>query len=69
LTLPAINTAEEIWLLATGAEKASAVGMALTGGAGPMQLPAAGVRGVERTLWLLDRAAASEVPPSFFSQW
>jgi 6-phosphogluconolactonase len=40
--------------------------MALAG-AGPVQLPAAGVRGVERTLWLLDRAAAGEVPPSLRS--
>jgi len=67
LTLPALNTAEEVWLLATGTEKAGAVGMALTGHAGPVQLPAAGVRGVDRTLWLVDRAAASHVPPSFFS--
>jgi 6-phosphogluconolactonase len=66
LTLPAINTAEEVWLIAAGADKASAVSMALTG-SGPTQLPAAGVRGVERTLWLLDRAAAAELPPSFRS--
>jgi 6-phosphogluconolactonase len=66
LTLPTINTAEEVWLIATGAEKAGAVGMALAG-AGPVQLPAAGVRGVERTLWLLDRAAATEVKPTFRS--
>jgi 6-phosphogluconolactonase len=67
LTLPALNTAEEVWLLATGEQKAGAVGMALTGHAGPVQLPAAGVHGVERTLWLVDRAAASRVPPTFFS--
>jgi 6-phosphogluconolactonase len=66
LTLPAINTSEEIWLLAAGAEKASAVRMALSG-AGPVQVPAAGVRGVDRTLWLLDRAAAAEVGPRFRS--
>jgi 6-phosphogluconolactonase len=66
LTLPAINTAEEVWLIAAGAEKASAVRMALSG-AGPVQLPAAGVRGVDRTLWLLDRAAAAEVGPRFRS--
>jgi len=64
LTLPAINTAEEVWLMVTGRDKASAVGMALTG-AGPVQVPAAGVRGVARTLWLLDRAAATEVSPRF----
>lgn len=63
LTLPTINTAEEAWLMATGAEKAGAVGMAMAG-AGPVQLPAAGVRGVQRTLWLLDRAAAAAVPPT-----
>ena len=66
LTLPAINTAAEVWLIAAGAQKASAVGMALTG-AGAVQLPAAGVRGVERTLWMLDRAAAAEVRPTLRS--
>jgi 6-phosphogluconolactonase len=66
LTLPAINSAEDVWLLASGADKASAVGMALTG-AGPVQLPAAGVHGVDRTLWLLDRAAAAALPPRFRS--
>jgi 6-phosphogluconolactonase len=66
-TLATINAGAEVWLLAAGTEKASAVGMALTSGPGPMQLPAAGVHGVERTLWLLDRAAASEVPPSLRS--
>jgi 6-phosphogluconolactonase len=62
LTIPAINTAEEVWLIATGDGKASAVRLALSGG-GPVQVPAAGVHGVDRTLWLLDRAAAAEVPP------
>src|SRR6185312_7870318 len=66
LTLPAINTAEEVWLIAAGAEKAGAVGMAMTA-PGPVQLPAAGVRGVDRTLWLLDRAAASEISQSLRS--
>jgi len=61
LTLPAINTAEEVWLIATGPDKAAAVGMAISG-AGPVQLPAGGVGGAERTLWLLDRAAAARVP-------
>jgi 6-phosphogluconolactonase len=61
LTLPTINSAEEVWLIAAGMDKAKAVGMALAG-AGPVQLPAAGVSGVERTVWLLDRAAAHDVP-------
>ena len=66
LTLPAINTAEEVWLMATGDAKAAAVGMALSG-AGPVQVPAAGAHGVDRTLWLLDRAAAGQVPLRFRS--
>jgi 6-phosphogluconolactonase len=66
LTLPAINMAEEVWLVASGTGKASAVKLALSG-AGPVQVPAAGVHGVDRTLWLLDRAAAAEVGPRFRS--
>jgi 6-phosphogluconolactonase len=66
LTLPALNTAEETWLVAAGPGKAGAVAMALAG-AGPVQLPAAAARGVERTLWLVDRAAASDVSPSLRS--
>jgi len=61
LTMPALNTADDIWIIASGDGKAEAVGMALAG-AGPHQIPAAGVRGVERTLWLLDDAAAGNVP-------
>ncbi|WP_422774224.1 6-phosphogluconolactonase [Plantactinospora sp. WMMC1484] len=63
LTRPALNTAEEVWLIASGTDKARAVGMALHG-AGAGQVPAAGVAGVRRTRWLLDRAAAAEVTPS-----
>lgn len=66
LTLPAINTAEEVWLVAAGPDKAGVVGMALAG-AGPIQLPAAGVQGIDQTLWLLDRSAAVELPPRFRS--
>ncbi|MBO4207760.1 6-phosphogluconolactonase, partial [Micromonospora echinofusca] len=62
LTLPAISTAEEVWLVAAGADKSRAVGMALAGTV-PAPLPAAGVHGVRRTLWLLDRAAAADLPP------
>jgi 6-phosphogluconolactonase len=61
LTLPTINTADDVWLIATGADKAGAVGLALAAG-GPVQVPAAGVGGVSRTVWLLDRPAAAQVP-------
>jgi 6-phosphogluconolactonase len=63
LTFPAINAAREVWILASGAEKAEAVLLSLTEGAGRFQVPAAGVRGRERTLFLLDEAAASKLPP------
>ncbi len=66
LTLPAINSAEEIWLVAAGEGKAEAVGMALHG-AGSVQVPAAGVQGVELTLWLLDAAAAEGLEPTYRS--
>ena len=63
LTLPTLNKAAEVWLLATGAEKSEAVGMALSAAPGPVQLPCAGAAGLDRTLWMLDRAAAAHVPP------
>jgi len=61
LTLPSIQTAREVWILASGEEKADAVARALSGSS-PAQVPAAGARGRERTLFLLDRAAAAKVP-------
>ena len=61
LGFAAINTAEEVWLLVAGAPKAPAVAQALAG-ADPVQLPAAGVHGTRATRWLLDEAAAAEVP-------
>src|SRR5690606_9320351 len=62
LTFPVIQAAREVWLCVGGADKATAVGAALSG-ATPVQIPAAGARGTSRTLWLVDRDAASEVPP------
>jgi 6-phosphogluconolactonase len=58
LTLPAITTAREVWVVAAGADQADAVRLALSA-AGPSQVPAAGARGRERTLFLLDREAAA----------
>jgi 6-phosphogluconolactonase len=62
LTFPSIQAAREVWILASGGEKAEAVAMALSG-AGPLQLPAAGARGRARTLFLIDEAAAAKLPP------
>ncbi len=61
LTFPSIQAAREVWILASGAEKSEAVGLALSG-AGPVEMPAAGARGRQRTLFLLDAAAAAKVP-------
>jgi 6-phosphogluconolactonase len=61
LTLPVINRSREVWFLVSGSDKAAAAKMALLG-AGPVQVPAAGVSAVDRTLWLMDRDAASELP-------
>ncbi len=61
LTFPAIRGADDVWLIAAGEDKAGVIGLALSG-AGPSQIPAAGVAGRTRTLWLLDRPAASQVP-------
>jgi 6-phosphogluconolactonase len=61
LTLPAIRTARQVWLLAAGEDKAEAAAAVLRGGAGSEEAPAAGVYGRESTLWLLDAAAASKL--------
>ncbi len=61
LTFPALDRAREVWFLVAGPDKAAAVRNALSD-AGRLQVPAAGPRGRDRTLWLLDRDAASAVP-------
>jgi 6-phosphogluconolactonase len=61
LTFPSLQAAREVWILASGEEKADAVARALSG-ADPAQVPAAGARGRVRTLFLLDSAAAAKVP-------
>jgi 6-phosphogluconolactonase len=61
LTLPAIQAAQEVWVIAAGEAKARAVHMSLSE-SGPIQVPGAGARGRHRTLFLLDRAAASRLP-------
>ena len=67
LTLPSIQAAREVWILASGAEKADAIALALSD-AGPVQVPAAGARGRLRTLFLIDSAAAAKVPPQIGRQ-
>ena len=61
LTLPSITVAAEVWILASGAEKADAIAHALPDSP-PDRVPAAGARGTRRTLFLLDSAAAAKLP-------
>src|ERR1700733_2396230 len=61
LTFSAIQAAREGWVLASGAEKADAVAEALSG-VSQDKLPAAGARGRDRTLFLLDQEAAAKLP-------
>jgi 6-phosphogluconolactonase len=61
LTLPAARASAEVWIVSAGEAKADAVAAAL-GGAPEVEVPVAGATGRERTLWLLDRAAAAGLP-------
>src|ERR1700744_5075578 len=61
LTFPSINAAKEVWIICSGSDKAKAIAMALSD-SGPVQVPAAGARGRQRTLFLIDSAAAAKVP-------
>lgn len=60
LTREVINRSREVWLVVSGADKADAVRQALAGDGDPV--PAGSVAGTDRTLWLLDRDAASRLP-------
>ncbi|MCK7641469.1 6-phosphogluconolactonase [Corynebacterium sp. CCM 8835] len=57
LTLPAIRSADRVWLLVAGAEKAEAA-RAVIDGAAAEDWPAAGARGRSETVLFLDDAAA-----------
>jgi 6-phosphogluconolactonase len=61
LTMGPLGRAREVWWLAAGDGKAEAVAAALAGD-DVSRVPAAGPKGLSRTLWLLDRAAAAHLP-------
>lgn len=61
LGFSALCSAREVWMVVSGADKAAAVALALSG-AGRVQVPAAGAVGRQQTLWLLDEAAAGQLP-------
>jgi 6-phosphogluconolactonase len=61
LTLPAIKSSARVWLVLAGADKAAALGLTLAG-ASMSEVPAAGVKGREETVFFVDADAAAEVP-------
>lgn len=63
LTWPAIEAAQEVWLVVAGADKAEAAARALAGD-DVARTPAVGALGRRRTLWLLDVQAAGGLPPA-----
>lgn len=66
LTLPALNSSARIWMVLAGADKASALGLALAG-ATANEVPVAGVRGRKRTVFFVDAAAAANVPQNLIA--
>lgn len=61
LTLGAINRSARIWIALAGADKATALGLALAG-AGTVEVPVAGVQGRLRTVFFVDQEAAADIP-------
>jgi 6-phosphogluconolactonase len=61
LTIPLLNRAQRVWLVASGADKAPAVGLALAG-AHTSEVPAAGLGGTQSTKVFIDADLAAGVP-------
>ena len=62
VTRPVINSAKRVWMVLTGPDKSSALGLALAG-ASYHSVPAAGAKGTRRTILFTDEATAAQVPP------
>ena len=62
LTRECLEHSREVWFLVSGADKADAVRRGVTGA--PFETtPAAHVHGQDRTLWLVDADAATDLEP------
>jgi 6-phosphogluconolactonase len=66
LTRPVINGSDRVWLVLAGADKASALGLALAG-ASYTEVPVAGAKGRKRTVFFVDKDAAGEVPENLIA--
>ncbi len=63
LTFPVLNAARAVVILASGADKASAIARAFTDGTPVAECPVRGVRPASGMVtWLLDAAAAADLP-------
>jgi 6-phosphogluconolactonase len=62
LTRPVINSSQRIWMVMAGPDKASALNLAVAG-ASYARVPAAGAKGRLETMFYVDEAAASQLPP------
>ncbi len=67
MTRPVINGSKRVWMVLSGADKASALGLALAG-ASYASVPAAGAKGRKRTVFFVDEAAAANVPPDLIDR-
>lgn len=59
LTFDAISTAERVWMVVAGQDKAVAVARAFTDGTAVEEIPAVGALGRAETVWHIDQAAGS----------
>lgn len=67
LTRWVLNSAARVWLVVSGPDKASALGLALAG-ASRDEVPVAGIRGRHYTDFFVDGEAAAEVPENLIAQ-
>jgi 6-phosphogluconolactonase len=66
LTFPVINASQRVWVILSGAEKASVLGLALAGAA-VEDVPVGGVQGRKRTVFFVDQDAARDVPENLIA--
>ena len=66
LTRPVLNASDRIWLVLSGSDKASALGLALAG-ASYTEVPVAGAKGRKRTVFFVDKEAAVDVPENLIA--
>jgi 6-phosphogluconolactonase len=66
VTFPVINASQRVWVILSGAEKASVLGLALAG-ASTDEVPVGGVQGRKRTVFFVDEEAARDVPENLIA--